>query len=126
MANYLKLMSVLFLVFASLGAQAQTDSTIYQNGLPVSSDDSVRNFPSDDYYPRNAEIRVRNVELPQSLLKALNDDSLYRGWQKLPVLYNKNTKIYTVRVITKTDTAYYGFNDRGKPVTYGKKGRDDQ
>ena len=126
MAWFPKLILTGFLALGFFDLHAQNDSTILQNGLPVSSVDSVRNFPSHDYYPKNSEVTVPNAALPHRLLKALRNDPIYLGWEKLPVLYNRDTQIYTVRVITKSDTAYYGLNDHGKPVSYGKKGKDDQ
>jgi len=66
------------------------------------------------------------TQLPHRVLKSLQRESIYSGWEKLPVLFDKNTGIYTVRIKAENDTIYYGLNENGKPVSYGKKNKDDQ
>lgn len=126
MVRYWKYAVLMLLASTFFKINAQSDSAIYENGLPVADDDTVRNFPAYDLYPKNSELTLSKEELPHRLVKALNNDELYKGWDKLPVVYNKRTGIYSIRVIHTNDTAYYGFNDHGKPVSYGKRGRDDQ
>jgi hypothetical protein len=105
---------------------AQSDSTLYLNGLPVSQDDTVRNFPSSDYYPKNKPVVISHDKLPERLRAALNREPIYKGWNRLPVLYDKNTDRYTVRVINENDTVFYGLDKKGNPLTYGKEWKDDQ
>jgi hypothetical protein len=104
----------------------QSDSTLYINGLPVTQDDTVRNYPSSDYYPKDKTVVVPSNRLPEKLRTILNREPLYKGWDRLPVLYDKNTDRYTVRVITENDTVFYGLDRKGNPLTYGKKSKDDQ
>jgi len=106
---------------------AQDDSaTQYIHGLPVTEDDTVHNFPANDLEPRNQAVVVPRDRLPGELLKTLNEKSEYKGWEKLPVVKNINTGIYTIRIVHKEDTTYLGMNENGQVVTYGRNSVDDQ
>lgn len=117
---------LVFAVVTGYNAWSQSDSTLYINGLPVSEDDTVRNFPSTNYYPKNNEVIVGNRQLPEKLLDKLKKQSVYKGWERFPVLYNKSTDRYTVRVLSQNDTLYFGLDGNGNAVSYGKKNRDNQ
>lgn len=117
------------LIFFSAGvvqAQAQNDSTTqYIQGIPVTDDDTVQNFPREDVYPINKLIVIPDDQLPGKLRKALNKDSQYEGWNKMPVYFDKNTSLYIVQVGEGLDVKRYGFNKNGKPVTFSEYTKPD-
>lgn len=105
---------------------SQTDSaTVYRHGLPVSEDDTVQNFPQYDYYPKNIQVVIPDHHLPSKLHKTLHNNPRYKGWDQLPVYYNKNTDIYTIRILENSDTTFIGLNKNGKPVSYGNNSVED-
>jgi hypothetical protein len=116
----------LFLIAGICTAQAQSDSTVFHQGLPVSHDDTVRNFPHYDYYPKTRMVIVPYEQLPHKLQRSLKEKDLYKGWDQFPVYYDKNTDIYDIRFMDGSDTTVVGMNKNGKPVTYGKRSKDDQ
>jgi len=119
------LLAILLFVHGPLSAQGDS-ATHYIHGLPVSEDDTVQNFPANDYAPANEVIVVPAGKLPENLLNALNEKSEFKGWERLPVLKEVNTGIYRVRILNKTDTTFFGLNENGKVVSYGKNSVDDQ
>jgi hypothetical protein len=118
---------LLFCMSAGLSKSfGQTDSTVFHQGLPVSHDDTVRNFPHYDYYPQTRMIIVPYEQLPGKLQRTLKTKDMYKGWDQFPVYYNKNTDLYDIRFMEGNDTTVIGMNKSGKPVTYGKRSKDDQ
>lgn len=122
----LKLLLFLTMMACAVNAYTQTDSaTVYRHGLPVSEDDTVQNFPQNDYYPKNVRMVIPDNHLPPKLHKSLQENPRYSGWEQLPVYYDKNTDIYTIRILENSDTTFIGLNRNGKPVSYGNNSIDD-
>jgi hypothetical protein len=116
----------LFCVATCLVSLGQSDSTTeYRQGLPVSDDDTVQNFPARDFYPKNKYKVVPPSEVPEKVLKTLNRKSVYRGWEQMPVYLDVNIDIFYVRVRSTSDTITFGLNRQGKAVAYGRKSIDD-
>jgi hypothetical protein len=114
---------VFFLV--SLNGKAQSDSIEYNHGVPIGNDDTVQYFPDNDIAPKTKLSVVRPDQLPSQLKKALKTKSVYKGWDKFPVIFNGATKLYEVRVLQGNDTTVLGVNKDGDTVTYGKGTIDD-
>jgi hypothetical protein len=117
---------ILFLTLVGFSSSyAQIDSaTVYRFGLPVTEDDTATNFPSYDYAPKADSVFISASELPNRLLKTLRKDD-FIGWEKFPVYQLKATGVYMVRVRKDNDVVTYGFNEFGKPVSYGMRTHDD-
>ena len=97
---------------------AQDDSTRYIFGLPVSEDDTARQFPVRDLAPKNTRTPVNASALPQSLLEILDREPQYEGWRDSTVYFDKNTGLYLVPVRYEQDVRIFGLNENGRPVTY--------
>jgi hypothetical protein len=114
-------------LFACMSALAQGDSaTHYVHGLPVSEDDTVQNFPVNDYPPFNKVVTIPHQLLPEKILKSLRTKSEFKGWEQLPVLKEVNTGIYRIRIAHENDTTHFGLNENGKVVTYEINSDDEQ
>jgi len=99
---------------------AQSDSTRYINGLPVSEDDTVQQFPRNDLGPSNKLIPLTAKQLPPSVLEALEEKAQYQGWQDSTVYFEKNTGLYIVPVKYEEGVKIFGLNENGKPVTFSE------
>lgn len=110
--------------YSFLSAQGSpSDSTRYVFGLPITEEgDSV---PAGDAGPPDVYIVIPTSQIPKKLLKALNKDELYHGWEKLPIYQQKNTKHYIVRIADRNTVRSYGFNEDGNVVTYDEFTRKD-
>jgi hypothetical protein len=97
---------------------AQTDSTRYEYGLPVTEDDTATDFPSTDLYPPTNYREVNVTDLPGRVRKALTKQDQYRGWEKGLLYFDQNTKIYFVEVPRGDDVHVFGLSKSGKPVSF--------
>jgi hypothetical protein len=122
----MKCLLIQLFCFMSVAAWSQNDSTVYEQGIPVSDDDTVQNFPRQDFYPKKKIEVLSYNAVPDKIKKALNKNSLYKGWNRLPIYHDLNTDIFYVRIVNKTDTTTYGLNKHGDPVTYGEHSVNDE
>lgn len=104
-------------------ALSQDDSTRYINGLPVTEDDTVAQFPPTDLSPKTNLLPVPADALPPALVRTLNQEKQYRGWNDTTVYFNSNTKLYLVHVKTDEGVKIFGLNERGRPVTFDQVDR---
>ena len=116
----------LFLVAGMTQVFSQEDSTVYRNGLPISEDDTVRQFLQSDLEPKNKLTEVPPNALPSDLLDVLNKEEQYQGWQDSTVYFESNTGLYLVPVRTEDGVRIYGLNENGKPVTFDEVDRPRQ
>jgi hypothetical protein len=121
----MRLLLITILVFISLNGKAQSDSIDYNHGVPIGNDDTVQNFPDNDLEPKTKLSVVDAEKLPATLRKALKTKSIYKGWDKFPVIFNHTTGLYQIRVVQAGDTTVLGVNKNGDTVTYGKGTVDD-
>lgn len=117
--------AALWLVF-TLPAFSQNDSTRYINGLPVTEDDTTGQFLQSDLEPKNKVTKVHRNEIPAELLKALNTDSQYQGWQDSTVYFESNTGLYLIPIKTEDGVRVYGVDRKGNPVTFDEVSRQRQ
>src|SRR5688572_17565561 len=87
-----------FILPGATTAFSQNDSTRYINGLPVSEDDTVKQFPQEDLGAKNKLIAVELNDLPSKLVDVLKKEEQYQGWQDSTIYFEKNTGIYHVPV----------------------------
>lgn len=102
-------------VFPALG---QDDSTRYIHGIPVSDDDTVRNFPQRDRDPHNRHRPLSVSDLPSGLRKILDEEPQYDGWRDSTVYYEVNTGLYIVPVKYDGGIKIFGLQEDGNAVTY--------
>ena len=108
---------LLLAVFPVFG---QDDSTRYIHGLPVSDDDTVRNFPQRDRQPDNRHRALSVRELPSELRKVLDEEPQYEGWRDSTVYLEVNTDLYIVPVKYDGGIKIFGLKENGNPVTYSE------
>lgn len=96
----------------------QDDSTRYIHGLPVSDDDTVRNFPQRDRQPNNRYRPLSVSELPSELRKVLDEEPQYEGWRDSTVYFEKNTDLYIVPVKYEGGIKIFGLQEDGNAMTY--------
>lgn len=99
-------------------AFGQDDSTRYIHGIPVSDDDTVRNFPQRDRQPDNRYRPLSVAELPSGLLKVLDEEPQYDGWRDSTVYFEVNTDLYIVPVKYDGGVKIFGLQEDGNAVTY--------
>lgn len=63
-------------------------------------------------------VEVSPADVPTKLQQALMTNDLYKNWQDSPLYLDKDTKVYTLYIKKDSTIIMYGFNDRGKAVTY--------
>ncbi len=71
----------------------------------------------EDQPPFNKQTQLSKDEIPRRVLKALQTEEQYQGWEKFPVYYDNNTDLYLIRTQHETTITTYGLNKNGKPVT---------
>jgi hypothetical protein len=111
--------TILLCLNGCLMVAAQNDSTEYIYGLPVTGDDTV-SPPSGDALPKDILIRISHDKLPRQLIKMLDNEELYQGWREAPVFKARNTGLFILYLKKGNATRRYGFNERGKPVTFSE------
>jgi hypothetical protein len=115
---------LLFLIAWTQSAAQQQDSTIYVNGIPVSEDDTVANFPQTDFFPKENHRRVGTEKIPSKLRKALDTKPQFRKWEQTGVYFDTNTKLYIVKVPLENGYRIFGLDADGKPVTFDEVSED--
>lgn len=111
------LIAALIVTSTTLWAQ-ESDSTVYRFGLPVSNDDTTRQFLQDDRIPRNEWKAVPVDDLPSEVLEAITEGDQYKGWRDSTVYYEENTGHYIVPVEAEDGLRIYGLSEDGEPVTF--------
>ena len=111
--------AALICVFAAESA-AQNDSTRYINGLPVTEDDTARQFVQQDREPKDKLRAVAPEALPADLLNALENEEQYAGWKDSTVYFDANTNLYFVHIKSADAVKVFGLNQNGKPVTFSE------
>lgn len=107
------------LLFVAVETVAQEDSTRYINGLPVSEDDTARQFLNNrDLTPKNRLSPVPVSHLPQKLLNELDAEEQYHGWRDTTVYFDRNTEIYHVPIKYAEGVKIFGMRKNGDPVTF--------
>lgn len=109
-----------FVFICTSRAFAQNDSTRYINGLPVSEDDTARQFLQTDLEPKDHLRIVPPDALPSDVLKALERDESYDGWRDSTVYYDRNTSLFLVHIKSAQSVKIIGMNGKGKPVTFNE------
>lgn len=112
------------IVLSSVQAFSQDDSTRYIFGLPVSDDDTARQFPQRDHLPPKKIKPVGTVALPDEVREALESDDLYTGWQDSTIYLDLNTNLYIVPIRHSDAVRIYGLNKKGERVTYDEVSRE--
>lgn len=105
------------------GAWAQADSTRYINGLPVTGDDTVPNFPPTDFSPKENLVPVKARDLPPQVQAALEKGDQYAGWKDTVVYRDLNTGLFIVPVRDKDEIRIFGLSENGDPVTFDEMSR---
>jgi len=113
-----RLLLIAAILASAIQLLAQNDSTVYRFGLPVTEDDTTRQFPAVDMEPQNKLVAVRANELPKKVLRALNREEQYHGWRDTTVYFEKNTGLYHVPVKHEDGVRVFGLNADGHPVTF--------
>ena len=111
-------LTVFLFALATLPAIAQTDSTEYEYGLPVTDDDTAINFPSTDFFPPENLKALIPPQLPRRVLRALTKEFQYRGWEQGKLFLDKNTGNYIIEVPRGDETHIFGLTPSGKPVSF--------
>jgi hypothetical protein len=107
-----------FVLPGLMNAFCQNDSTRYINGLPVTEDDTVRQFPQQDLGTKNKLIAVEVNDLPPKLLNVLKKQKHYQGWQDSTIYFEKNTGLYYVPIKYEEGVKIFGLNENGDPVSF--------
>jgi hypothetical protein len=110
------LAAIMVLVYSS--AFSQGDSTLYINGLPVSEDDTVQQFPAQEVPPTDKLKPVGVPQLPDEVREALEEQSQYSGWRDSTIYFEENTGLYLVPVKYEGGVRIFGLDENGEPVTY--------
>ena len=113
-----KLLLIAAILMSATHLLAQNDSTVYRFGLPITEDDTTRQFPPADIEPENKMVAVRVNDLPKKLLKTLNSEEQYAGWRDTTIYFQKNTGLYHVPVKREDGVTVFGLNEEGHPVTF--------
>ena len=107
------------LLFVAVETIAQEDSTRYINGLPVSEDDTARQFLENrDLTPKDRLSPVPVSQLPEKLLNELDAEEQYNGWRDTIVYFDRNTEIYHVPIRYAEGVKIFGMRKNGDPVTF--------
>lgn len=106
------------LFFATLVAYGQDDSTRYIHGLPVSEDDTARQFPPRDLQPQNKILPMPPYRLPEEVQEALKTEEQYKGWRDTVIYFQENTGLYLVPIKYSEGVKIFGLNENGNAVTY--------
>ena len=122
---------ILFSVFllGSVVSFAQIDSdtsTVYRNGLPISEDDTVTNFPGVDFKPFNEYKKVSFDALPEKLKEELNENSRFNGWRDSLLYFDEINSRYFVAIPIDSMVQIFGFDKRGNVITFDEQPLPDR
>jgi hypothetical protein len=122
--KWIILLTAAIITLSSREVLSQDDSTRYIFGLPVSDDDTARQFPERDHVPPKRIKPVGVAALPPEVREALETEKQYKGWQDSTVYLDLNTGLYIVPIKHRTGIRIFGINEKGEPVTYDEVSRD--
>jgi hypothetical protein len=106
----------------STAVYSQDDDTIqYIHGLPETGEDTLQAPPRDDFQPTDSFVEIAVEQLPQALVKTLNDDAVYAGWENSIVQLDKNTGNYWIQIQKGDVIRYFCFNQQGKIVSMDER-----
>lgn len=108
--------------FISASMLAQTDSVVVNEAnknIPTvdNPDDWYSKELPHDLNPQKDWERVYAEDLPPKLVKILQNEPQYQGWEEQPVYLDKNTGLYHVRLVDANEVRKYGFDKKGHVVT---------
>jgi hypothetical protein len=111
-----------FILLISLTVHGQNDDTVqYIHGLPETGEDTSQQIPQEDIAPAHSLVDISVEQLPNELFKKLNDEPQFKGWQAGIIQFDRNTRLYWVRIKEDSVIRSYGFNGQGKPVSVREK-----
>jgi hypothetical protein len=108
------------LLFCAEPAFAQTDTITYIRGLPQSGETSDKK-DSIDHPPFNKRTNISVEQLPTSIVKTLESDKLYSGWQHGGIEFDKNTGFYHILIEEKKVIRKYVFNKDGTVISLDER-----
>lgn len=107
-------------MFCAALASAQTDTITYIRGLPQSGETSdIKD--STDHRPFNNRTNISAEQLPPSVVKALERDKLYSGWQHGGIEFDKNTGLYHILIKEEKVIRKYVFNEDGNVISLDER-----
>ena len=106
-------------------AFAQSDTTEFVYGIPVTEEDSVENIPFPDLEPVDNYRKLSKSDLPSGLSNSLDRKEEFKGWEKRGVYLDRNTGLYIVTIPFGDAFRIFGLDKDGKGVTY-KEVRSEQ
>lgn len=113
--------AVLFLTILSVCGQ-DDDTVQYIHGLPQTGEDTVtQTITKDDVAPTDSIVQLSVEQLPRELVKALNDNSLYKGWEKHTLQIDKNTGLYWLHIRDRRRVRSYAFDGEGHVVSVNER-----
>jgi hypothetical protein len=112
------IIALLLFTAPAIAVVAQSDSTQYVYGIPVTDEDSVENIPFPDLEPIDNYRKLDRSDLPSGLVKALETNDQFKGWEKRAVYLDKNTDLYIVTIPFGDAFRVFGLDKNGKGVTY--------
>lgn len=115
------LLLVLFAIAGENNFAQSNDSTQYIFGLPVTEDDTARAFPQRDIYPYDKKIRVQPGNLPEKLLKSLEENNIYRNWNREPVYHDRNADLFIITIRQDSVMKIFRMTREGKAVSYDER-----
>ena len=119
------LLTIAAITLFTSGSILAQDSVYYIHGVAVIKEDTLE-APREDLEPKNNYIRLSPDNIPKQLKKVLNDDILFRGWEKSPLYFDKNLKLYVLHLSSGNSIRTFRFSEDGKPVTYNETSKPDQ
>jgi hypothetical protein len=115
--NGINMLIVVLALTASVAhAQTKVDSLVTTEE-PLQNDKYATEVPKDSP-PYKNQIEVAREDIPVRLLKTLQRDDLYKGWENSTIYLDENTHIYMLRMKRNSTITTYGFNKNGKAVTF--------
>ncbi|HYG04587.1 MAG TPA: hypothetical protein VD927_19200 [Chryseosolibacter sp.] len=114
------------IVVMCFGQTNSDTSTIYRNGLPISEDDTVTNFPGVDFEPLNHYNKIKFEALPQKLQEELQSNSRFSGWRDSLLYFDEVNDRYYVAIPVDSMVQIFGFDARGNVVTFDEQPPPDQ
>ena len=112
--------------FYTTRAQADDDTVQYSHGLPVTGEDTLsQQTDTVDREPKDIQIKVKNDQIPAALRATLMKGEQYIGWERSAIFFERNTRLFVVRIKQGETTRIYRFNGEGNVVSYNEKSGND-
>jgi hypothetical protein len=113
MKNYLAIMVVIFfsqIAFAQTKSEEGNPSPSLAPGAPA------RPQKADSVDQKEDRVEISREKLPSSMLKELENNPRYEGWEEGNVFYEQNTDQFIVHVIRDNSTQTFRFDKEGHPL----------